>query len=189
MRLANQICTVEILIDDAYRIESPEKQQYDIIWNPSLYDVEDLSKTLSIAVDLGDRAYRIALIGSIYSRDDDCAVLEENTLLVLQNDTITKINLYDGSLLLHKNLNCFGCNFGVYRVNDGYILYGEIEITMLDMELNPKWSFSGRDIFVSRSEEESFVICDDGIELYDWQGNFYKIDFGGTLILDKPAAK
>ena len=55
---------------------------------------------------------------------------------------------------------------------------------MLDFDFCKKWSFSGRDIFVSQFREKPFEICDNLIRLYDWEDNYYEIDFDGNLLTD-----
>lgn len=124
-----------------------------------------------------EKVIRITLIGDFYSYEMDCAILEEMVLTVLQNNTITQLNVQDGSLILRKQFECFGCNYGIYRVREGYIIYGEVEITMLDLDFNKEWSFSDRDIFVSQYREKTFEICDNLIKLYDWEDHYYEIDF------------
>ena len=53
---------------------------------------------------------------------------------------------------------------------------------MLDFDFNKKWSFSGKDIFVSMSDKKPFELCENSIKLYDFEENFYEIDFSGKLI-------
>ena len=62
------------------------------------------------------------------------------------------------------------------------IIHGEMEITMLDNEFNKMWSFMGKDIFASVSGKEPFEICKDRIKLYDFEDNYYEIDFCGKCI-------
>ena len=139
-------------------------------------------KTFSIQIDLFSKTISIALIGNFYSYDIDCAVLEDKILTILQNDAIVQLNIIDGTMTNCKEFDCFGCNYGIYRVQNGYIIYGEIEIIMLDLKFNKKWSFSGKDIFVSMSEKKAFEIYENSIKLHDFEGNFYEIDFSGKLI-------
>ena len=127
-------------------------------------------------------AYSIALIGDFYSYDKDCAVLEDKILTILLNDTIVQLKINDGTMINFKKFDCFGCNYGIYRVQNGYIVYGEMEITMLDFDFNKKWSFSGKDIFVFMSDKKPFELCENSIKLYDFEENFYEIDFSGKLI-------
>lgn len=53
---------------------------------------------------------------------------------------------------------------------------------MLDSDFKKQWSFSGRYIFVSVSNRESFTICENSICLYDFENNYYEIDFNGKQI-------
>lgn len=64
----------------------------------------------------------------------------------MQDNRITKINIVDGSVLRHIQFECFGYNFGIYKVKQGNIIYGEMEITMLDFDFVKKWYFSEKDI-------------------------------------------
>lgn len=48
-----------------------------------------------------------------------------------------------------------------------------------------RWSFSGRDIFVRyMGEEPAFEMKSDRICLYDFEDNYYEIDYDGNVIKD-----
>lgn len=182
MILENEKCHIEIEIDETYTVESTDNRFYDLTLNPGNYRHSDVCKTLSIHVDLFPNEFCIALIGPFYTYESDCAVLDDEILTVLQDNTITQINVSYGSIVRHIKFDCFGCNYGLYKVNKGYIIFGEMEIMMLDFDFVKKWSFSGRDIFVSVSGKKPFQICEDSICLYDFENNYYEIDFEGKLI-------
>lgn len=77
-------------------------------------------------------------------------------------------------MVLYRKLRDFsGVSYGIYKVQDGYIVYGELEIVMLDLEFNEKWNFLARDIITS------FEIAETTIKLSDWNNNHYEIDFNG----------
>ena len=44
------------------------------------------------------------------------------------------------------------------------------------------WKLSGLDIFVSVSVMNAFELCEDSIKLYDFEDNFYEIDYDGNKI-------
>ena len=182
MILENERCHIKIETDTTYTVDSVDNRHYDLVLNPGQYRRNDFTKTFAIEINLFSKGFTIALIGPFYSYDTDCAVLEDGVLTVLQNDTITQISIEDGSVIRYTKFDCFGCNFAIYKVQAGYIIYGEIEIAMLDFDLHKKWSFSGKDIFVSLSDRTPFEICQDSIRLYDFEGNFYRIDYNGNLI-------
>ena len=179
MVLQNDICNVNITIDTTYTVESTDNKPYDLIINPRHLGHSDMYKVFSVQINLFSKIIDIALIGDFYSYEKDCAVLEDELLTILQNDAIVQLNIIDGTMTNFKEFDCFGCNYGIYRVQNGYIIYGEIEIIMLDLKFNKKWSFSGKDIFVSMSEKKAFEIYENSIKLHDFEGNFYEIDFSG----------
>ena len=74
--------------------------------------------------------------------------------------------------------------FEVFKLEEDYIVHGEIEISRIDKYGKIKWSFSGVDIFVVLDETKSFVLHSDHIFLTDFEKNTYKIDFNGKLIWD-----
>ncbi len=185
MQLQNDICNVEIWIDYTYTLESMDNKPYNIVINPQNLKRNDIYRVFSIQIDLFDKIINIALIGSLYSYDFDCAVLDGEILTVLQDNAIIQINIKDGSMIFYKQFDCLGCNYGIYKIKQGYIIYGELEITMLDFDFNKKWKFSGKDIFVSISEKKAFELCDNSIKLYDFENNFYEIDLNGKLIYSK----
>lgn len=183
MILQYEKCQIEINIDETYTVGSADNRHYDVTLNPAHYRNNSLSKTLSIHIDLFSKEFQIALIGPYHSYDSDCAVLEEDILTVLQDDMVTQIKVTDASVVRNVMLDCFGCNFAIYKVKKGYIIYGEMEITMLDFELEKLWDFSGRDIFVSILNREPFTIHENSISLYDFGDNYYEIDFDGKQII------
>lgn len=182
MVLKNDICTVNIAVDNTYTLESADNKHYDLMINPRNLRYNDMYKAFAIHIDLYGKELNIILIGDFYSYDTDCACLENEVLTVLQNDAIVQIDVNSAALLYFKKFDCFGCNYGLYKVKMGYIIYGEMEITMLDFNFNKKWSFSGRDIFVSVSGKKAFELCENSIRLYDFEDNFYEIDYMGNLI-------
>lgn len=182
MILQNDICNVNITIDTTYTVESTDNKPYDLVINPKNLRHSDNYTAFSVQINLFNKTISIVLIGSSYSYDKDCAVLEDEILTILQNDAIVQLNVNDGTMINFKEFDCFGCNYGIYRVQDGYIVYGEIEITMLDFEFSKKWSFGGKNIFVSMSDKKAFELCENSIKLCDFEGNYYEIDFSGKLI-------
>ena len=48
MILQNEICHIEISIDETYTVGSVDNRYYDVTLNPAHYRHNDLSKTLSI---------------------------------------------------------------------------------------------------------------------------------------------
>lgn len=177
MILSNDKCCIEIKTDDLYTIDSADNSfQYDIVLNPDSRRHNDLYKTLAIHIDLFTKEYDIALIGSAYSYDIQCAILKDDILSVLQNDAITCINIADGTIPRRTRLDTWGINYAIYETQKGYLIYGELEITMLDNNFGKIWSFSGKDVLTEiRLNETSIYLC-------DFETNSYELDYDGNLI-------
>lgn len=184
MFLENELYKVNISVDDTYTVDSADNKYYDIILNHHDLKRNDWSKTFCIEVDNSHNISKLALIGSFYSYDTNCAILNNSILTVLQDDVITQIMLSDYSMILCKRFDCFGCNYGIYQCDSGYIVHGEIDIMMLNNQFEKVWSFGGGDVFVlpSNSNKKSFEIYDNIIKLYDWEENYYEVDFTGKQI-------
>ncbi len=188
MLLSNDLCTVKICIDETYTINSADNKHYDIIYNPEQYRKMDFYKALIISIDLFSKELSIALIGNYYSYDVDCALLNDDILTILQNKSITQINVKTGLIINHIHLiENAGINYAIYKSKTGYIIYGEIYITGLNDDFQIEWTFSGRDIWASITGKNPFELCDDYIKLYDFNDNYYEIDLNGKVIKDIPA--
>mgnify|MGYP005762644555 FL=1 len=182
MFIKNEECIIEIKTDETYRLNSSDNNLYDVVFNPGEYGDKDLHKILSISVNLYKKKYCIGIAGSYYIQDSQCAVYENGILTVLLDDAIVQMQISDAYIIKYIKLDCFGTNFGIYRVKNGYILHGEIEITMLGSDFTKKWKFTDSDIFSSASGKKSFELHEKFISLYDFDDNYYEIDYNGKLI-------
>ena len=181
MQLKNELCEICIAVDNSYVIDSKDNNHYDFVYNPD--NNREFYKAFSIEIFKHNKNTKIALVGDCYSCDENCASPNGNIITILQNDVISQINVITGELVFYTNIENFGCDFGICEIETGYITYGEIEIKMLDFNFNTKWKFSGRDIFVSVSGKNSFELCKDRIKLYDFNDNYYEIDFNGNELI------
>lgn len=162
MKLCNDKYKIEISEDATYTLQSTDNRHYDYTFNPSNLTRNDFIKAFNIKIeDIRNHslATNIALIGSLFCSEDHCAILINSILIVLMNDLITQFDLESKSLTRFKDLGEHGCFFEIYHVDDGYIIYGELEILKLDFMFNIIWAFSGADIFVSQDDQPAFICC------------------------------
>ena len=184
MKLENDLCTIETVLTDVFPdAEAENSDKYNFVYNPLDYEKFDYYKVLVINVDIHSRSYSIALVGDGNSYDEDCAVLEGTILTVLQGWDVIQINIENGQIVKRISFDSMGCIFGIFALNGGYLIYGETDITMLDHDLCRMWSFSGYDIFVSTTDKTPFEIKSDRICLYDFEDNYYEIDFNGKVLV------
>lgn len=184
MLLKNDRCQISITLDKSYIIGS---NNYDVIINLGDYTEKGDYNVLVVSVSLYSEQYTVALIGSCYqSYDENCALLENEILTVMQGNRIVQFNVKNRNIMASYNTELDGCAFGIYNTDEGYIIHGELEIAMYDKSFNKKWDFSGRDIFVSITNKQAFRLLEDRICLYDFEDNYYELDYGGKLLVDKP---
>ena len=190
MVLSNDLCTVNISIDEQFTVNSADNKHYNIVYNLNNYPKSDLYKTTVINIELWDKKLSIALVGDYFSSDMDCALLDNEILSVLQNRYITHIRVTDGSVVGQTDLQeSASINYAIYKVPKGYILYGEIDIVGLSNDFKREWEFSGYDIWASVTGKNPFEICKDRIRLYDLCDNYYEIDLDGKIIQEIPAER
>ena len=181
MLLQNDKYTVEITEDQSYVIDSEDNKAYDFVMNPNHFGRNHWYKTLCIAIE-GVKRVKIALLGDCDTAERDCAILEGDILTVLLKDTVMQIDLSSAELVGTYRVDVFGATFTINRMSAGYLIYGEMEILRLDDAFNTVWKFSGKDIFASVTGKNAFELTDHSIRLYDYQDNFYELDFDGNII-------
>lgn len=108
-------------------------------------------------------------------------IREEDRLLILVSETVYALQLPDVNVLWQSEADEFGC-FGIYKIDGGYIVHGETEISRISTTGAKVWGFTGRDIFTSPNAEPGFKIENGMIEVYDWEEKKYRIDLDGNEI-------
>jgi len=80
-----------------------------------------------------------------------------------------------------KKLDMATC-FQIFKIENDFVIHGELEITRNNSFGNIIWQFGSADIFVSLDGEECFQINDNHIVLKDLTGAGYIIDFDGEIL-------
>ena len=182
MKLKNEFCAITVSVNDHFLFNDPKNDRYDIIFNPQNYNSEDSVKVLEFDVNLFEDRKKIALITFIGEPTGDIAVLEGTVLTVLQDETFLQIDVIEGRIIATKPTDMFGNVFSLNKFGDDYIVHGEIEIARYDSKFNKLWSFSGKDIFASVTGKTAFEMAENSIKLYDFQDNYYEIDYNGKEV-------
>ena len=182
MQLKNEICEVTIELDSTYKLGSADnKNNYNVVLNPNLYT--EYYSILNIKVNFADKELDIILVGEYPSYDDNCAILDNNILTILTNNAVTQIDVTNGNIVKNIKLSNRDYTFAIYKVDNArFLIIGEQYIRILDNNLSEIWKFKGKDIFASISNKKVFEICNDRIKLYDFEDNYYELDFNGKQI-------
>lgn len=72
--------------------------------------------------------------------------------------------------------------FEVFKLDNDYLVHGELQISRIDSSGKIKWQFQGQDIWVCLGNKNPFNITPDFIQLFDFCNKEYKIDFNGELL-------
>lgn len=109
------------------------------------------------------------------------SIITDDKILVCCCDTIFCLSINGLQEKWSTKADQVTC-FGIYSLGEYYVVHGEVEISKLDKHGNIVWQFGGSDIFVSLDEKNSFKLNDSNIELRDFCGAHYKIDFDGKIL-------
>jgi len=112
---------------------------------------------------------------------ENSSIVDRDEILVCCCDTVFCLTISNLELKWRTRADEATC-FTIHKLDDDYIVYGELQISRLDRNGNIIWSFGGADIFVSLDDENPFKLETDHIALRDYSKNEYKIDFDGKLI-------
>lgn len=182
MILSNENYKVEITKDRQYTLFSTDNKFYDIIIETEGYSRNDFICAYCVSVQGVMVNYKVAIIARVYGSVGNCAVLEENRLVVLVDNYLVFFDLM--AQLLEKKVLIldFGTGIEMYPFDDGYIVNGEIDIIKVNRFGNKVWDFSGRDIWVRPDGESSIKIFGNSLLLTDWEGFKYQLDRWGKEI-------
>ena len=184
MKLQNEKFTIDIAVINTTNCNFND--DYVVYFQENVED--EFSKTRILAIDNDETIHKIALVGDMFLYEEHCAVLEDTVLTVLQNNMLVQIDLNAYRVVRYKPIEEFGGNFELHLTPVGYLVYGESVVATYDSELNQIWRFSGKDIFAPVRDKTTFTIENDSIKLYDFEDNFYELDFNGKLITEIKAA-
>lgn len=76
--------------------------------------------------------------------------------------------------------------FSINKLENDFIIHGELEIKRITKSGEIVWYFSGRDIWINMEGKTELQIENDRIKLFDFESNEYNINFNGKLIEDQP---
>lgn len=179
MKLKNELCEVTLSVNTHFSFNEAENNSYDTILNPQSYKVEDDVKIFEFDINLFKERKKIALISFIGAPEGDIAVLNRTVVTIIGDEVFLQIDIINGRIINTKTTDMFGSVFSLNKFGDDYIVHGEIEIARYNSNLNKLWSFSGKDIFASVTGKTAFEMSENSIKLYDFQDNYYEIDYNG----------
>ena len=104
-----------------------------------------------------------------------CSVFEENQFLICCSDKIFCLTIPELDLFWMTKADHATC-FEIFKIEDDYIIHGELEISKLDKTGSIVWQFSGPDIWTTPTGKDEFVINGNEIVSLNWGGGKFTID-------------
>ena len=177
----NNYC-VEINLDSDYFKATNNKQYCKII------NLTKNERYRAISIKIEDTKEVCLIVPMFYTAIDKCVVLTEKCIFFMFDRLLFLFDPITMEIVKQTENSSSGTMIAAYSYNEDFILHGEMEIYRVTKELEVKWEFRGRDIFVRyKGEELAFDMKEDRICLYDWQDNYYEINYDGKILLEKKA--
>ncbi|TNE79764.1 MAG: hypothetical protein EP332_09960 [Bacteroidetes bacterium] len=107
------------------------------------------------------------------------AILDNDRLILCCGNAVCCISLPELTLQWRTYADIATC-FQLFKLQDDFIVHGELEISRIDKNGCVKWQFSGSDIFVSPNGINEIKIESDHILLTDFSQTTYTIDLDGN---------
>ena len=145
-----------------------------VVLNPGSH--KDYYSAIYFEVLIENKMKNFILIGLKIDGIEKRIVIENNILIILMNNEITKIDLYNLNILKYIKFNDSDNTFELHKLNDKYLIYGEQYIRMLNENLFLEWEFISDDIIVS------FEIENETIKIIDYNNTCYELNIRGEIV-------
>lgn len=111
-------------------------------------------------------------------------MISEDNLYICVSNQIFSLSLITFQLNWYKEVD-FATAFGIYKLNEDFIIHGELYITRINKKGEIVWQHSGSDIFVSQNPKnfptDNFYIKDNMIFAESWDEGKYCIAYDGKM--------
>ncbi len=108
-------------------------------------------------------------------------LIENNRIMICCGDTIFCLDLPSLNLNWRTKAD-EATTLEIFKIENGYIIHGELEITRIDENGKIIWQKGGSDIFMTVDGNDDFEVKDNHIKATDWGRRVYKWNFDGTEI-------
>lgn len=131
--------------------------------------------------EITDNCLLVYSTGGPSSIDKKSYIVEDDTIYVCISNMVFSLEINGLKLNWYTEVD-FATAFEIYKMNDSFIIHGELYITRLNKSGKIIWQQSGSDIFVQQDGSDCFYIKDNIIHAKSWDNIKYCIDYSGKLI-------
>lgn len=168
----------EITVNETvrYSMNSTDNKHYDKCINACDDDCYASYEMEILTFEKGE-FFSIILLGSYYSKVmEKSGVLEDDIFYLILDNQIIKMNLEDFSYIKYSIPKPIGTYYEMYRCERGFLVYGELELVLLDKQFEKQWSYCTQDILFGANELQ---FKEEGIHFTDFEGNYHEVDWSG----------
>jgi hypothetical protein len=184
MKIVFQNYEIEITDEPLYENKSTDNNStYDFVY---LDEEANQYRSSNHAIKIFQRGQLIksamvCAVGGATAIHPKSALAKDNSLYIACANKVFSLTLPDLKLRWATKVDLATC-FGIYKADDALFTHGEFLVTRLETDGQIVWQTGLRDIILTiDSDKDSFILHDNYIELEDFEGNEYKIDFKGNF--------
>lgn len=108
-------------------------------------------------------------------------IIESKRILICCSDSVFCLELPTLNLNWKTKVD-EATAFEIFKIANGFIIHGELEITRIDDNGKIIWQNGGADIFVSQGGNGEFEVRADFVKATDWGNRIYKWNLNGVEI-------
>lgn len=108
-------------------------------------------------------------------------IIESDRILICCSNTIFCLDLPTLNLKWKTKVDEITA-FEIFKINNGYIIHGELVVSRINRNGNILWQNGGAEIFVTPQGKNDFEIVDNFVIVKDWDNKTYKWDLNGNQI-------
>lgn len=184
INVSNDCYDISICKAPNYRINSTDNKTYDMeIDARTSYEKKDCYSSYEMIIEnlvSGNVTSIIVLANHCTEIGNYSVVFKENYLIMILDSVVVSMCLEDMEYQIYKIENPFGTYYDIYLREDKFIIYGELEVRMLDENFQTIWNYSPNDVLMNHNREP-LKIADERIKVSDWDGDYHELDMEGTL--------
>jgi outer membrane protein assembly factor BamB len=188
MKLNYKNFEIEIVDDPTYILNSVDNlRKYKKIYTKTESQFHPTSRH-AIIVNENDIEISSAIIcetGGSTSIHENSFIIEDDKIWICACNKIYCLEIPSLELRWQKEIDSF-TNFSIYKIEDTFLIHGELQIFRITKEGEILWDFGGRDIWVNIEGKPEITIEKNLIRLFDFESNEYVIDFDGKEIEFNP---
>lgn len=193
LKLSNEFWTVELLYERE-PLDHDEEEQSSRIKEIELHEQSSAPSRLTLVTVHPSGTRDVCRITGIdggvllFSAKEEgrgsCVKLEDNLVIMSLGFSFVCFNLFTQTIQWSLRPDVAEI-FEFYNLENDFLLRGELAIHRIDISGTVKWSFFGKDIWVSLDGEREVQIQGDKIRLTDFEGTKVSIDFNGEMVEEK----